>query len=624
EKPDLIAVILDLSQPEASLGLVVQAIEAFPGKIIVVGTKANLAHAMGYHVDTEALSHILKVKVVKTSALENIGIESLREELLKEKGGGRVRIDYGILEATISRLEDDPEIVAVAEKLGYSPRWIAVQSLYGDVNLLNELSRLGYTSLVERLEETRTDLEKRLGLTLDIVITEHRISYIEKLAKQVIVRRKPASTRWQQIADLFMHPVIGVFLSFLGLLATFTIVFAVNTGFPLNIILGKLGFEHAATIIEKYSISSLLDGFFSWLATATSQAIGGPLGSLIGDGIIGGVGFVVSFLPLIAMIYLSIAILEDSGLAARMAVSFHPLFKKFGLSGRSVFPLVMGLGCNVPAELATKALNEEERFRAAFAVPFIPCQARIVVIAAFTVTLVQGVLHQTLAMSIVFVESFIAAMLTSLIASRLVQPRLYKDLVPDYQPEPEILMEIPPVHSPHWRVIWWTVRDNTLHFLKKAGTVIFLLAIATWAMLNLGPSGYVTSIDDSFGAIIGDHAGMVTHLIGVEKGTDRILGIALVDGLIAKEGVLTAIAVSLGGESEGIHSAIQGLGLTTAQSIAYLVMISLYFPCIATLAAMIGIVKSKKLVALYAIYSIILAIVFSTLTFKLLLLVGIQ
>ncbi|MEB3759271.1 MAG: ferrous iron transport protein B [Desulfurococcales archaeon] len=624
ERPDLIAVVLDLSQPEASLGLVVQAIEAFPGKIIVVGTKANLAHAMGYHVDTEALGHILKVKVVKTSALENIGIESLREELLQEKGGGRVRIDYGILEATISRLEEDPEIVAAAEKLGYSPRWIAVQSLYGDISLLNELARLGYTSLVERLEETKTDLEKRLGISLDIVITEHRISYIEKVAKQVIVRRKPASTRWQQIADLFMHPVIGVFLSFLGLLATFTIVFAVNTGFPLNIIFGKLGFEHAATIIEEYSISSLLDGFFSWLANTISQTIGGPLGSLIGDGIIGGVGFVVSFLPLIAMIYFSIAILEDSGLAARMAVSFHPLFKKFGLSGRSVFPLVMGLGCNVPAVLATKALNEEERFRAAFAVPFIPCQARIVVIAAFTITLVQGVLHQTLAISIVFVEAFVAAIVTSLIASRIVQPRLYKDLIPDYQPEPEILMEIPPVHSPHWKVIWWTVRDNTLHFLRKAGTVIFLLAIATWAMLNLGPSGYVTSIDDSFGAIIGNYAGMVTHLIGVEKGTDRILGIALVDGLIAKEGVLTAIAVSLGGESQSIHSAIQGLGLTTAQSIAYLVMISLYFPCIATLAAMIGIVKSKKLVAAYAVYSILLAILFSALTYKLLLLVGIR
>ncbi len=624
EKPDLIAVILDLSQPEASLGLVVQAIEAFPGKIIVIGTKANLSHVMGYHVDTEALSHILKVKVVKTSALENMGIENLREELLREKGGGKVRVDYGILEATISRLEDDPEVVAAAEKLGYSPRWIVVQSLYGDVNLLNELARLGYTSLVERLEEIRTELEKRLGISLDIVITEHRISYIEKLAKQVIVRRKPASTKWQQIADLFMHPIIGVFLSFLGLLVTFTVVFAVNTGFPLNIILGKLGFQHAATIIEEYSISSLLDGFFSWLAALVSQAIGGPLGSLIGDGIIGGVGFVVSFLPLIAMIYLSIAILEDSGLAARMAVSFHPLFKKFGLSGRSVFPLVMGLGCNVPAELATKALNEEERFRAAFAVPFIPCQARIVVIAAFTVTLVQGVLHQTLAMSIVFVEAFIAAMLTSLIASRLVQPRLYKDLVPDYQPEPEILMEIPPVHSPHWKVVWWTVRDNTLHFLKKAGTVIFLLAIATWAMLNLGPGGYVTNIDDSFGAIIGDYAGVVTHLIGVDRGTDRILGIALVDGLIAKEGVLTAIAVSLGGESESVHDAIQGLGLTTAQSIAYLVMISLYFPCIATLAAMTSIVKSKKLVALYAIYSIILAIVFSALTYKLLLVTGLS
>ncbi len=623
EKPDLIAVILDLSQPEASLGLVLQAIEAFPGKVIVIGTKADLAHAMGYHVDTEALAHILGVRVVKTSALEDIGLETLKEELLKYNGGGKIKINYGILESIISRLEEDPEIKEVAEKLGYSPRWIVVQTLYGDQHTLRELSIEGYTDLIERLVEIKEDLEKRLGVSLDTLITEHRIRHMENLAKQIIVRRKPASTRWQKVADYFMHPILGVFLSVLGLAATFIVVFAVNTGFPLNIILDKLGYSGAAAIIEEYSIAGLLDKFFSWLAEQASTMIGGPLGGLIGDGIIGGVGFVVSFLPLIAMIYISIAILEDSGLAARMAVSLHPLFRKFGLSGRSVFPLVMGLGCNVPAVLATRALSEEERFRAAFAVPFIPCQARIVVIAAFTTVLVHGIFYQTLAITIVFVEAFIAALLTSLIASRIIQPILYRGLVPEYRSEPEILMEIPPVHRPHWKVIWWTVRDNSLHFLRKAGTVIFLLAIITWFMLSFGPSGYTDNINETYGAVLGDFVGKVTHLIGVTTGTDRILGIALVDGLIAKEGVLTAIAISLGGDADSVSEALQSLGLTVSQSIAFLVMISLYFPCIATLAAMVSVVKSKKIVTFYAIYSILVAIGFATATYYILHLLGI-
>ncbi len=623
EKPDLIVVVLDLSQPEASLGLLIQVLEAFPGRVLVAATKAQLAHSMGIHVDTSLLSRLLHVRIVVTSALEGIGILELKEEIASYPGGGRVRVDYGVLEPIVGELEDMPETREASERLGYSRRFIAVQLVYGDEFLYKELEEAGFQSLADLGRRQSEEVKRRFGLDPEILVTEARVRFIERLSKQAVVRRKPAGTGWQRFADLFMHPLLGPVLSLLGLLVTFFLVFAVNTGFPLNLILSKLGYTHAASLLREYSIAGLLDRVFTWLSTLVKDSVGGQLGSLLGDGVIGGVGFVLSFIPLIAMIYASIAVLEDSGLAARMAVSLHPLFKKIGLSGKSVFPIVMGFGCNVPAVLSTRGLPEDERFRAVFAIPFIPCQARLVVITAFTTTLIHGVLAQTLSITVVYLEAFIAAALTSLLASRVVQPRIYRRLgIAEYEAEPELLMEIPHLHRPHWRVVWWIVRDNTIHFLRKAGTIVFMLAVITWFLLSYGPHGYTSNIEETFGAIIGDYAGRITHLFQVPPGPDRILGVGLVDGLIAKEGVLTAIAVSLGAGEQSVQEAIAQLHLTPAQSLAYLVLITLYFPCIATLAAMQTIVKSKKLVLAYALYSIVLAIAFATATYWVLRLLG--
>ena len=388
-----------------------------------------------------------------------------------------------------------------------------------------------------------------------------------------------------------------------------------NLGFPLNIILRWAGLEGAAAFIEEYNISTMLETVFTSLAATVKASLQPPLGDLVADGIIGGVGFVLSFVPLIAMVYVSLAILEDSGLAARMAVSFHPILYRFGLSGRSIFPLLMGIGCNVPAVYSTKALPEEERLRAVFAAPFIPCQARLVVMIAFTSVLVEGLLAQSLTMILIYVEGFLAALLTSMLVARLLQPRLYRRLDLQVEAKPELIMELPPVHRPHWRVIWWQVRDNTIHFLRKAGTVIFVLAIVTWAMLSYGPTGYTDNPANSWGGIIGERIGDVTRIIGVGEDKDEILGVALLDGLIAKEGVLTAIAISQGYSDDGAEQAIARLGLSQAQAIAFLVLISLYFPCIATLASMKSTLRSWRLVALYAVYTILLAITFAGLTY---------
>lgn len=623
-KPDKIVALLDSTNPEGSLNLVLQLIEAAPERVVVAVTKYAISHAMGVHIDVEKLSRVLGVPVVPVSALEGQGLDQLLAHIASREtfNTHKLWIDYGLLKEDLEELANNSMVIEAAEHFRVTPEWLAIQLLGNNESLLSILEEHGYHDLVSLAMKAYESAMKKTGLRPELYIAERRLAFIEHLASEVVVRRKPAGSYWQKIADVLIHPVIGPIGSLVGLLLTFAAVFSVNTGFPLNIIFRALGYEGVASLLDEYNLASLLDLAFTYLSNIVKDVIPGPAGGLIGDGIIGGVGFVLSFLPLVMLVYLFLGLLEDSGLATRMAISFHPLFYRFGLSGRSVFPLLLGMGCNVPAEYATKSLPEEERLRAVFAVPFIPCQARLAVIIAITSVMVTSILEQSIAITIIYTEAIIAALLTSLIVSRVVQPRLMSEKARLlYQPKPELIMELPPVHKPHWRVVWWYVRDNTMHFIRKAGTVIFLLAVITWGLLSYGPNGYTANPDYSYGAILGDYVGKVTRLIGVGPGKDRILGLALLDGLIAKEGVLTAIAISLGFQEESVHEAIGSLGLTFPQALGFLVMITLYFPCIATLAAMRSITRSWKLVLAYAAYSILLAITFATITYHVVVLV---
>ncbi|MCE4624931.1 MAG: ferrous iron transport protein B [Desulfurococcales archaeon] len=614
-KPEVIVLLLDMSQPEVSLGLILQAVEALPGKVIIAGTKAELAHKMGVHVDLERIQRVFHAPVIRTSALEGVGVKELVDFIAGKRTGGRVHVDYGILEGYIERLIRHPQMEIAERRLGFSGRWIALDLLSGHDIAYRELEEEGLLELAEEARALREDFIRRHGIDPEHLIIEKRIQFIEEVAKHSIIRREPASTAWQKIADLHMHPILGPIVSTVGLLLTFAAVFSVNIGFPLNIMLEHIGYTRAAELLTNYSLSGLLTTLFDYLADKTAELLPGLIGDLIGHGIIAGVGFVLSFTPLVAMVYLSLAILEDSGIAARMAVSFHNLFKPFGLSGRSVFPLVMGLGCNVPAVLSARALSEVERFRAAFAVPFIPCQARLAVIVAFTSVFVKGVLAQSATVVLIYLEALAAALLTSLVAAYVVQPLVYGRKCLPVERKIELIMEIPPVHRPHPRVVWWSVRDNTIHFLRKAGTVIFALAIILWVIFSFGPQGEATTIEDSYAYILGKAGAIVLKPFHMEEWTARILGTGLISGLIAKEGVLSTLAIAAGSGGGDITAALRSLNLTFPQTVGFLVFTSLYFPCIATLAVMVTVLKSKKLVLSYAVYSITLALLMGLATY---------
>ncbi|MCE4606969.1 MAG: ferrous iron transport protein B [Desulfurococcales archaeon] len=599
-KPDWIAVLIDATTPEKSLNLLLQAVEAFGSRVIGILTKKAVMHGLGIHIDIEGLKRELGVKIIETSALEGIGLDELKEAISvkppEKKLSAHLRISYGPLDAYIGTLEEDPNLMAFSEKYSLSQRYTAISLLMNDPVVLD---RVTADELKSRVQELKTEASKAFSSGLNQIIFEKRYQFVDQLASKHIVRTRE-SVIMDKIDRLLTHPVFGPINSLLLIFTVFLAVFSVNTGFPLNVILDYVGYHSAAALVEEYSLTSILGEFFDYLATSVYNYIGGQPGDLLGNGIIGGVGAVLSFVPLILMVYFFLGILEDTGVISRIASSLHPFLEPFGLTGRSVFPLFISLGCNVPGVYATRASSIEERVKSLWAVPFIPCQARLVVMLAFADAFFHDPITKTLAVLGLYTAGVIAALLTSVVASIFFREKL------GVERRTPLVLELPYLHKPSWKVVYWITRDNTLHFIKKAGTVIFIMSIITWGLVNYGPQGYTGSIRGSFGELIGEKLSFILHPMQIRGVDANILTLSLVVGLVAKEVVLSTI-VQATGIGDPIK-AVASLSITHAQAFGFLLIVTLYFPCIATLAAMYTETRKWSYILLFAVYSVVLAL----------------
>ena len=598
--PDWIIVLIDATTPEKSLGLLVQAIEAFSNRVIAVLTKKALMHGLGIHIDVEGLKKDLGVNIIETSALEGIGVDELKQTITKEPPAREFNVNgtivnYGSLEIYINNLASDKELMEFALNHRVSPRYVAISLLLEDPVILGRVS----LSIKAKALRVLNEAKQVYPSGLNHVIFEKRYAYVDRLAEKHIVRVKE-SKMMDRIDALLTHPILGPINSLLLIFTVFLGVFSVNTGFPLNVLLDAFGYHRAAELVGEYSLTSILGEFFDYLANTTYNVIGGQLGDLLGNGIIGGVGAVLSFVPLVLMVYFFLGILEDTGIISRIASSLHPFLEPFGLTGRSVFPLFISLGCNVPGVYSTRASSVEERVKSIWAIPFIPCQARLVVMIAFSDAFFHDPLSKTVALLGLYTAGFVAALFTSVIASFFFKEKM------GIERRTPLILELPYLHKPSWRVVYWITRDNTWHFIRKAGTIIFAMSIVIWFLLNYGPAGYTGSINGSYGEMIGRDLSFILRPMNLTGSRASILTLSLVNGLVAKEVVLSTIV-----QATGIGDPVKAvslLGLTRAQAFGYLLIVTLYFPCMATLAAMYTETRKLRYIALFAVYSVTLAL----------------
>ncbi len=614
-KPDVVMVLVDSTAPERTLYLAIQVLELTPN-VVLVFTKTDEAHPKGIHIHYDKLEEYLGIPVIPVSALKGEGIRDLLEALLNYKSrikrSGPLIIDYGPLEHFIR------EIASMIEEEGalhqYPSRWVAIRLLEGDMRIEDLLKREGMEALLKRVWSVIDSARRVLGSDLTELAIRQRFAFVDSLVRRVVVRTRVEGG--SSLEKILRRPLAGLLFSTALTLGVFLLIFSINTGFPLNILLELAGQEGLAEAVSTYSLSGVVSmGFneLSSLAESGLSAVNAPhwLVSLVANGIIPGVGSVLSFFPLILMVFLFLATLEDSGLMPRMAVAFHSTLSRFGLSGRAVYPLVISVGCNVPGVMTSRtSLDDVERHELIFSVPFIPCQARLVVGLAFAMALFKSAVMQAVAVVFIYVLGAVTALLTAIIIRRAIY---------GVREPPELIMELPPIHKPKAKVVWWLTWDNTKHFLRKAGLIIFSLSIVVWALLYTGPEGYLPDVygenffQHSFAAIIGNAVAPALTPFGLNYTQAWKVGFALVNGFVAKEVVLDSLSVLHGGANP--VAAIKALGLNIAQGLGILAFITLYLPCLATLAVMYQESKSLKKTLISLIYMMGLAYVVALLVY---------
>ena len=365
------------------------------------------------------------------------------------------------------------------------------------------------------------------------------------------------------------------------------------TAFP--IFLASMYFLFKLTFVISDPITLGINRALGWLSGLIAGHFSGWPASFLSQGILGGVGSVLAFIPLIFILFFLIAIIEDSGYLARVIILLDRLFAKLGVSGRSFIPMILGFGCNVPAVLATRTIKDKrERMIAVFVNPFISCSARLAVYVLFT-----AIFFPEKAMYIIMFL-YILGVITALGATMILSK-----LIPDKEGD-VLIIELPPYRRPTLKNVfnraWW----QTGLFIKKAGTIIFFSIIVVWLLASL-PAGEAYGSADSWLGKIGRAAAPIFKPLGFGN---WIFAVALIFGLVAKEAIIGALGTLTGGGGAGLLSVLPQI-ISPLGALSFLIFVSLYMPCLATIGAVKSETNSWRFVFAQAAATIVVAWIFA-------------
>ena len=579
EKPSFVVVVLDSSNLERNLYLAVQLMEMeFP--LILDLNMLDLAKANGLEIDQETLSKVIGVPVVGTVGKTGEGIERLKAAMgtmIAYPQPPKYPKFYGEkIEKGIQELADFLKEKGIPCLGPYPNRWSAIKILEKDEEILALLHRCrAEKEVLKKAHEIERRIEEVTGYDTETALIARRYAWIHGVVKECCRRKASLEERItlsQSIDRVTTHRIWGlpIFLAIMWL--TFRLTFDVG------------GF-----------ISGWLDILFTKigeLAAVRIATLHGPpwLGSLIQDGVIGGVGSVLVFLPNIAFLFLAIGIMEETGYMARGAFVMDRFMHAMGLHGKSFIPMVMGFGCNVPAIMATRTLeNPKDRIITILINPLMSCSARLPIYVLFA-----GAFFAHHEGTVIFSLYLIGVVLAILIA------RLFKSLFFKGESAP-LVMELPPYHLPTAKAVLSTTWHRTFLFVKKAGTVIFAAVIVIWMLAHL-PPGVVYASKESFMGRIGSFVAPVLKPAGFGYWQ---VAVALIFGILAKEIVVGTLGTLYGGENGSLASAISQ-HFTPLSAYAFMVMSLVYIPCIATIGVIRRETNSWKWTALAVGYSLFL------------------
>ena len=556
EKPDAIINIVDATNIERNLYLTLQLLEMQIPMVLALNMMDEVRNNGG-SIDVMGMSEKLGIPVVPISAVKAEGISELVEKVIRtaEKKKYPKITDFcekGPVHRCIHALSHQVE--DHAQNLGISPRFAATKVVENDVEIIKKLnfSQNEFEMMQHSIEEMETDHK----MDRNAALADMRYTFIEKVCRDTVKHPKESKEhkRSEKIDKVLTNKYLAIPMFLAIMMLIFYLTFGLIGAWLSDLL--SLGIEQITDICDK---------------GLTAYGINPVVHSLIIDGVFAGVGSVLSFLPVIVVLFFFLSILEDSGYMARIAFVMDKLLRKIGLSGRSFVPMLIGFGCTVPAVMATRTLSSDrDRKMTIMLTPFISCSAKIPVYSVFAMAFFKD--HAALVMMALYVTGIVVSILVALIL---------KGTIFSGKPVP-FVMELPNYRLPSVKSVLQLMWDKAKDFLQRAFTIIFVATIIIWFLQTFDTRlNVVTDSANSLLAVLGRWVAPIFTPLGFG---DWRISTSLITGFTAKEAVVSTMSVLCGTSMSNLPQTL-GSFFTPLSAVSFLVFTLLYTPCVAAIAA---------------------------------------
>ena len=576
ENPDVIIDLVDATNIERNLYLTTQLIETGVPVVIALNM-ADLLAKRGIKIDVKRLSMLLDCPIIETSALKGEGLDKLIDEAVKVAKKSEIDLPKDIFSAELEGAVAEVKSVLPSSVSEEKKRWYAVKFLENDSKVVESMKLSG--AAAQTVEAQRKALEKKHDDDMESIVTDERYKFIQKIVSTTVQKGKEKLTTSDKIDRIVTNRFLGI---------------------PIFMLVMWIVYYVSVTTVGTFATDWTNDVFVVAIQDAATSALsaigaGDMVMGLVVDGIIGGLGAVLGFVPQMAILFLFLSILEDCGYMVRIAFVMDRVFRHFGLSGKSFIPLLISSGCGIPGIMASKTIEQDnDRRLTIMTATFIPCGAKLPVIA-----LMGGVISGEVAG---YQESsFIAPLMYFIgIVAVLVAAIILKKTKPFSGKPAPFVMELPQYHIPQAKTVLLHVWERLKGFIIKAGTILFLACVVMWF---LGGFGFV---DGSFGMVEDSADSLMAMIGGVIAPLFAPLGFgewqpvaASISGFTAKEAIVSTMGVlaNVSGDTEDAVNVAAGVASWFPSSIAaftFLMFNLLDSPCLAAIATMAQQMQSRK------------------------------
>ena len=578
EKPDVIIDLVDATNIERNLYLATQLLEiGIP--VVIALNMVDLLKKNNININVKGLSSALGCPIVETSALKGTGLKEVVDEAIKCANQHRVPSKQMEFPKTVEKAVNEIESLVPANISDENKRWYAVKLLERDEKVREGLNLP--VSAQSRIEEIASNLEKAEDDDTESIVTDGRYQYIQKVVSANVKRSGNKMTVSDKIDRIVTNRILGL---------------------PIFILTMFIVYYVSVTTVGTMVTDWTNDSFVGTIQGVVSDGLGNAgvadwLVSLVSDGIIGGLGAVLGFVPQMAILFLFLSILEDCGYMVRIAFVMDRVFRHFGLSGKSFIPLLISSGCGIPGIMASKTIEaDNDRRLTIMTATFIPCGAKLPVIA------LMGGIMTAYATGDYVAAGFITPLMYFIgVIAVLVSAIILKKTKPFSGKPAPFVMELPQYHIPSVKTVLLHVWERLKGFIIKAGTILFLATVIMWILSSIGNTGsgigFVEDSNDSIMAILGGILAPIFAPLGFGKWQPvaaSISGFSAKESIVSTMGVLANVAGDDAEDTMIVGAAIKAWFPTAVAAFSFLLFNLLDSPCLAAISTMAHEMQSRK------------------------------